>query len=286
MLCKGPSENVCSQYSRRIVKYPSATRRSVSTVRCWSVWQSINRRAASSPIVRVGGHEISFAGQNLRSMHSAKPFFSSPPLPPASPRSFYLSKIFHCPLARSQSLAFKTEIQHANCRPLYPNRIERGWPWTRRVSYSPTREIWFLYQNPKLFPALVRFSPVRPWTIPSWSWMKITEKLNFSRGRRRQVFPREILSISDRGTRACHEIIRTCIFPCIIRASLCDVANLMTFRSAFGLTLSRASVRLHNLILWLFDCASQIRVTYLHISRIPICVWNHIFIYSSIYFAT
>jgi len=59
----------------RVASWSTHHRRSVSTVRRWSIWQSINWRAASSPIVHVGGHEISFAGQNVRRMHSAKPFF-------------------------------------------------------------------------------------------------------------------------------------------------------------------------------------------------------------------
>lgn len=180
-------------------------------------------------------------------MHSAKPFLFFPS------RSFFICrKYFIVRFVCSQSLAYKTEIQHANCRPLYPNRIEGGWPLCRgRAEFCvrPRAKFGFSVRSRGLFSGPCAIP--RPWVIPPDD-VNRNKKLN-PRGR---VSSREFLMMPDDAGRTCHEIIRTRIFPCIVmrihnlrHCGYCKF-NDVSLRSAFGLMLSRASLRLHNLTLY------------------------------------
>lgn len=173
MECYVKDRQKMSAVNIRVASWSTHHRRSVSTVRRWSVWQSINRRAASSPIVRVGGHEISFAGQNVRRMHSAKPFFF-----PLEVILFVKNILLSISFAHSRSLLklkFNTQTG-ALCTLI---ESSAGGPCaicfrTRRVLHSSTREIWVSISNPEAVTGLRAISAnatlYDPWLVSGREW--------------------------------------------------------------------------------------------------------------------
>lgn len=185
-------------------------------------------------------------------MNSAKPFFFSPPEVILFVENILLSVSF----ARSRSLSkLKSNTQTVALCTL----IELNAGGLRAVdapgfAFAHARNLVSLYPIPRLLPARVRFPPAWPWMNLGWSWMGNNER-NWIRVDGDDGFLLGNFCRYPITRRACHEIIRTHIFPCIImriRTLWCCLGrckfNDVSLRSAFDFALSRASLRLHNLL--------------------------------------